>query len=201
MISRIGQALLLFMVIACIAMAAILIHLRHQAHNRLQAPLSSTVRLSQPPDQPLLSVTLMMPDDITGQLSPVTQTLALPRDPSARARALINRLIALWSQPASPHRVNPSATVNSVFLLPVPNHSGQQLAVVNLDAAFPSAQPSGIEPETLTLLSIIQTLHANLPSITQVRFLVNGWPRATLAGHADLTRTYLADTILPGPKS
>jgi hypothetical protein len=65
------------------------------------------------------------------------------------------------------------------------------LAVVNLTSAFVASHPSGIEPETLTMLSICGTLHANLPRVTQVRFLVDGQPRATLAGHADLTRTYL----------
>lgn len=199
--SRIGQTFLLLMVVACVAMAAFLLHLRRQAHDRLEAPLTSAIPLSQTPDEPLLSVTLMMPDDKTGQLNPVSQTLALPQDESSRARTLLEQLIATWRAPGSLHPINAAAGVDSVFLLPVPNQSGQQLAVVNLDAAFPKAQPSGIEPETLTLLAIIQTLHANIPSITQVRFLVNGQPRATLAGHADLTRTYLADTTLPGPKS
>jgi hypothetical protein len=50
-----------------------------------------------------------------------------------------------------------------------------------------------LETESLTVLSICATLNANLPSVTQVRFLVDGQPRATLAGHADLTRTYLTD--------
>jgi hypothetical protein len=68
------------------------------------------------------------------------------------------------------------------------------MAVVNFSTAFAQSHPSGIEPETLTLLSIIGTLHANLPAITQVRFLVDGHPRDTLAGHADLTRVYLASS-------
>lgn len=75
--------------------------------------------------------------------------------------------------------------------------AGPQLAVVNLTGSFVASHPSGIETETLTILSICGTLHANLPSITQVRFLVDGQPRATLAGHADLTRTYLAADALP----
>jgi hypothetical protein len=45
----------------------------------------------------------------------------------------------------------------------------------------------------LTLLSICGTLHANLPRVAQVRFLVDGQPRSTLAGHMDLTRTYLTE--------
>ena len=47
-----------------------------------------------------------------------------------------------------------------------------------------------MEVESLTLLSIIGTLHANVPQIEQIRFLVDGQPRETLAGHADLLRTY-----------
>ena len=42
------------------------------------------------------------------------------------------------------------------------------------------------------MLSMIATLHANLPQITEVRFLVDGRQKDTLAGHADLTRVYLA---------
>ncbi len=75
---------------------------------------------------------------------------------------------------------------------PSPARSRDQTAVVNLTSAFAGNHPSGIEPETLTLLSIIATLHENFPAVKQVRFLVDGQPRETLAGHADLTRTYLA---------
>ena len=79
--------------------------------------------------------------------------------------------------------------------MPLPGQKSNadgQMAIVNLSGAFVEAHPSGIQAETLTLLSIIGTLHSNLPQITQVRFLVDGQPRETLAGHADLTRAYLA---------
>jgi hypothetical protein len=72
-----------------------------------------------------------------------------------------------------------------------------QLAVVNLTGSFAAGHPSGIQTEMLTVLSICGTLHANLPRVTQVRFLVGGVERPTLAGHADLTRTYLAADAAP----
>jgi hypothetical protein len=75
--------------------------------------------------------------------------------------------------------------------------TGPLLAVVNLTGSFAANHPSGIETEMLTVLSICGTLHANLPRVTQVRFLVDGQQRATLAGHADLTRTYLAGDVVP----
>src|SRR6202012_3117480 len=82
--------------------------------------------------------------------------------------------------------------LDEVFLMPVPQPKGLppakgQMAVVDFSAAFAAAHPSGIEPETLTLLAILGTLHDNLPDITQVRFLVDGHAKDTLAGHADLT--------------
>ena len=75
--------------------------------------------------------------------------------------------------------------------------TGPQLAVVNLAGNFAANHPSGIAAETLTVLSICGTLHANLPRVTQVRFLVDGKERETLAGHADLTRAYLAGDDVP----
>jgi hypothetical protein len=68
---------------------------------------------------------------------------------------------------------------------------------VNLTSGFASSHPSGIETESLTILSICATLHANLPRVEQVRFLVDGQTRTTLAGHADLTRTYLTAEAVP----
>jgi len=102
---------------------------------------------------------------------------------------LLQKLLEEYAAPNSPHPVPSASGVDEVFLMPLLRQKGV-MAVVNLDEAFVQAQPSGIEPETLTLLSMIATLHANLPQITQVRFLVNGRQKDTLAGHADLTRTY-----------
>jgi hypothetical protein len=80
-----------------------------------------------------------------------------------------------------------------------PRQNGPELAVVNLTSSFAASHPSGIQTEMLTVLSICGTLHANLPRITEVRFLVGGLQRATLAGHADLTRSYLAADAVPEP--
>lgn len=73
-----------------------------------------------------------------------------------------------------------------------PAAPGGQLAVIDLRGTFANSHPSGVEVESLTLASVLGTLHTNLPQIEQVRFLVDGQPRETLAGHADLLRTYPA---------
>ena len=75
---------------------------------------------------------------------------------------------------------------------------GGELAVIDLRSTFVNQHPSGVEVESLTLLSIVGTLHANVPQIEQVRFLVDGQPRETLAGHADLLRTYPARDTATG---
>jgi hypothetical protein len=81
---------------------------------------------------------------------------------------------------------------------PAPANPGGELAVIDLRSTFVNQHPSGVEVESLTLLSIVGTLHANIPQIEQVRFLVDGQPRETLAGHADLLRTYPSrDTATP----
>ena len=64
------------------------------------------------------------------------------------------------------------------------------LALDDIRVAVPIPVTGVIEPETLTIQSIVGTLYANFPRIEQVRFLVDGRPRETLNGHADLARTY-----------
>jgi hypothetical protein len=96
------------------------------------------------------------------------------------------------SAPALPDGSPASSPVAASPPGPGPVNLGGELAVIDLRSSFVNQHPSGIEVESLTLLSIVGTLHANLPQIEQVRFLVDGQPRETLAGHADLLRTYVS---------
>ena len=72
---------------------------------------------------------------------------------------------------------------------------GSDTAVVDTNAAFADAHPSGVLAEELTIASMVNTLNANDPQITRVKILVDGKERDTLAGHADLRRFYLASGI------
>jgi hypothetical protein len=51
--------------------------------------------------------------------------------------------------------------------------------------------------EELTIASFVQTLSAAFPKVTQVKFLVDGKERETLAGHADLKGVYDVATVNP----
>lgn len=216
-----NRRIVFWVLLGCIvAMGILLFAHREQRRDRIERLADNT-----PLDAPYTDeepVTLDLANDTDGTVTAATRQLALPADPTARARALLDHLIAEYALPGSAHPLQPGVPVNEVFLLPLPvvghavsssaqtadGHSatipvasddpnqlqpktpGGELAVIDLRGSFVNQHPSGVEVEQLTLLSMIGTLHANLPQIEQVRFLVDGQPRETLAGHADLLRTY-----------
>lgn len=207
--------------VGCIVAMAILLFYSHQkARNQVsslsdQTPIDAPYTVSEP-------ITFDLANDNDGSITAIERKIAVPSESTARARALLDHLIAEYGLPGSAHPLQSGAAIADVFLVPLPitGHSvdtsapansaitpattpvapdptglqpvsaGGELAVINLRSSFVNAHPSGVEVESLTLLSILGTLHANLPQIEQVRFLVDGQPRETLAGHADLLRIY-----------
>ena len=202
MIPRYQKILLVALLIASLGMGFKLWQLRERAHKRLLAG-ETTAPTKAPDVAPAEQATLIAANDLDNSLMPQVHSLPLPADPGARARAVLGKLLDLYAAPDATHPVSGgAASVAQVFLLPVPGSkttqaSGDQLAVVNLTGSFAASHPSGLEAESLTVLSICATIHANLPNVTEVRFLVDGQQRPTLAGHADLTRTYLTADATP----
>jgi hypothetical protein len=198
MISRAHKFLFGLLLLVCVVMAAFLIRLRNRAQDRLQAQGNSVPQsIAEPAGSPPKAVTLFVPNDLDDSMTTVERTIPLPADENAQARVLLETLIEAYRAEGSTHLIQVEKGVDDVYFVPVPQEKGVsepggKMAVVDLNGALAAAQPSGIEPETLTLLSMMATLHANLPDVTEVHFLVDGQPRETLAGHADLTRTYLA---------
>ena len=200
MIPRYQKIILWLLLVCSVLMAAYLIRMRARAQDQLAA-VPDAAPMPVPVEAPRVPVTFMIANDEDGSLAPVQRQLALPTEETTRARALLDNLFIDYAQPSSPHPLAAIPPVNDVFLLPVPGSKDasnqNRMAVINLNGAFVEHHPSGIMVETLTLTSILGTLHANLPQITQVRFLVDGKPKDTLAGHADLTRTYLTANDVP----
>ena len=192
---------------------AFLLYGCRQAEKRLAAPEDETP-IAAPTSSGQESVPLFIAHDADGSLVAEDRSLALPSEPSGRARILLEQLLSSYALPGSPHPLPSGQAVDDVFLVPLPlapppppttaksrrapapvqplYGSTGELAVVNLHGSFVDSHPSGVEIEALTLDSIIGTLHADLPDVTAVRFLVDGHDRDTLAGHADLLRTYPA---------
>lgn len=202
MIPRYQKILFVVLLLASLAMGVLLWHLRERAHKRLIAGEASAPTRA-PEVAPAEQATLVAANDTDNSLVPQVHSLPLPADPGARGRAVLGRLLDLYADPEATHPVpGGAASVAQVFLLPAPGEiqardPGAQLAIVNLAGSFVASHPSGLLTETLTLNSMCATLRVNLPHVAAVRFLVDGEPRATLAGHADLTRTYLTGNIAP----
>ena len=136
---------------------------------------------------------------VPGGANAIAQGCLLPvPNPSQKTDSPSHAPASAHPPPGERNATNPAASApGSQARIQEP--TGPELAVVNLTGSFVANHPSGLETENLTIQSICATLHANLPRVTQVRFLVDGEPRATLAGHADLTRDYLAADAVPRP--
>jgi hypothetical protein len=202
MIPRYQKILLALLLIASLGMGIKLWQLRDRAHKSLLAG-ETTAPTKAPDVAPAEQATLIAANDLDNSLVPQMHSLPLPADPGARARAVLGKLLDLYAAPDSTHPVpGGAASIAQVFLMPVPaakasQTSNDQLAVVNLTGTFAASHPSGLETESLTVLSICATIRANLSNVTEVRFLVDGQARSTLAGHADLSRTYLTADATP----
>jgi hypothetical protein len=227
MIPRYQRVLFWILSCAIILMALFMLHGCEQAREKLTRHRNETP-LEAPVATPNQQIRLALANDAEGTITMAEREVALPAEPTARARALLARLIAEYSYKDSAHPIESGPAVDDVFLLDLPLHPpvaagskaadsdgknalatealggnsyltgapsvpGGQLAVVNLRGTFADHHPSGIGPEMLTIDSIVGTLYANFPRVVEVRFLVDGRPRDTLSGHADLMHTYRAE--------
>ncbi len=146
-------------------------------------------RAAQPASGPVSTVTLFLASDANATLYKKQVSIPLPAERSEQARAILRALFGTYLQPGSPHPIGAGADVREVYLL------SDGSAVVDTNAAFADAHPSGVLAEELTITSIVATLNANDPKINRVKIIVNGAERETLAGHADLRRFYLASNM------
>jgi hypothetical protein len=214
MIPRYQRILFWSLIAGIFLMAAFLLHGCQQAHKRLAA-FNDATPIAAPTTASTEDVTLYLANDADASISSTTEQLALPQEPTLRARALIEHLLAAYALPTSTHLLQSGPAIDDVFLLDLPlsnppSHSTAgndqqpaatgQLAVINLRGSFVDNHPSGIQVEALTIASIVGTLHAALPQITQIRFVVDGQPHDTLAGHADLLHPYPATDTTTKPE-
>jgi hypothetical protein len=219
MIPRYQRILFAILLGSSVLMAAYLIYLHRR--NYTDVKNADNTPIEAPAYSASEEVTLALANDSDGSVTATPRSLALPQQPAVRARALLEHLLAEYTLPHAKHAVGGGIAVDDVFLVPLPlggansassspavalskdadadplTHASGTLALINLRSSWADAHPSGITTETLTVQSIVATLHDNLPEITKVRFLVDGKPRATLAGNVVLDRTYdTSDTVV-----
>ena len=116
-------------------------------------------------------------------------TAFMPTDRSQRVRQVLRTVLAEYLQTPSPHPLGKGTDVKDVFLI------NSDTVVIDTTPQFADAHPSGILLEEMTLASLIETLNANVPGISRVKFVVDGKERETLAGHADLMSFYETSAV------
>ncbi len=117
-------------------------------------------------------------------MRPKLVRVTLPVGRQERAAEILRSLLNLYEDKYSPHPLAAGAEIRDVYLIE------PGLAIIDLNAVFADNHRSGVLVEELTIVSLVQTLSANIPGITRVKFLVEGRERDTLAGHADLSNFY-----------
>jgi spore germination protein GerM len=129
-------------------------------------------------------VTLYVAYDDAGVLRPRPVHIQLPVGRQERAAEILRALLTLYLDKVSPHSLGAGSEIRDVYLV------DPGLAVIDVNAAFADNHRSGVLVEELSVVSLVQTLSANIPGVARVKILVEGKERDTLAGHADLSNFY-----------
>jgi hypothetical protein len=134
-----------------------------------------------------------------GALMDSTVELPLSNDPVLRSKQVLNTLLA-GPVDADLRTLPPDAVLLAFYILP------NGTAIADFSEALATATPSGIQSEQLAVDSIAKTLEANVPRVQRLKILIHGQEVETLAGHLDLTGTFLVNSkgeqsapIVPAP--
>lgn len=140
------------------------------------------------------TATLYFPSLTEGALVPETRSITWAETDVNRIRQVVLALVE-GSHQGLGRALPASTSVRAVFLTP------DGTAYIDLSNAFLSELTPGIEAETLTIYSLVNSITQNIPSVKKVQFLIQGQEVDTLDGHADLTAAYVPDPthIKSGP--
>jgi spore germination protein GerM len=135
------------------------------------------------------TVTLYFPSLDKKQLLGEKRQMALAASDADRIHQILLALVE------GPHKDNsaalPVATeVRAVFLAP------GGTAFLDFSSDLLAHLTPGIENETLTVYSIVNTLASNIPAVKRVKILIQGQEVETLDGHADLSDAIVANPSL-----
>lgn len=120
-------------------------------------------------------------------MAPVVVELPLSADPVLRAKQVLNTLLAGPVDAES--RTLPTDAVLLAFYL-LPDGTG----IADFSETLATSTPSGIESEQKAVDSITKTLEANVPQVQRLKILIHGQEVDSLAGHLDLTGTFVVNT-------
>jgi hypothetical protein len=159
-----------------------------QQQSEEQARRELTQSLAVNPGEPRVKAKLFWASNAEdGGLTPVTVELPLSSDPVLRAKQVLNTLLA-GPVDAELRTLPPDALLLAFYLLP------DGTGIADFSEALATSTPSGIVSEQMAVDSIARTLEANVPQVLRVKILIHGQEAETLAGHVDLTGTFVVNT-------
>ncbi len=162
--------------------------LQQQSEEQARRELTQPIAIN--PGDPRVKTKLFWASDSNDStLAPVTVDLPLSNDPVLRAKQVLNTLLA-GPVDAELRTLPPEAVLLAFYLLP------DGTAIADFSEAMATSLPSGIVSEQLAVNSITRTLEANVPQVRRMKILIHGQEVETLAGHLDLTGTFVVNTNL-----
>jgi hypothetical protein len=187
-IPRHFQIAISFLLVAILIAGIYIIELRHSEEVKTQQGLTAGPEGPEAQGKEETIRVLVAYDDDLALRWRTTQAF-MPEERDLRARAALRAVLAQYLQTPSPHPLARGADIKDVYLI------NGDTAIVDTTAAFADGHPSGALLEEMTLTSLIETLRANVPGISRVKFLVEGRERQTLAGHIDLVSFYPVSAV------
>ncbi len=169
--------------------------MQQQSEEQARRELAQPITIN-PGDPRVKARVFWASDTIDSTLVPVTVELPLSRDPVLRSKQVLNTLLA-GPVDAELRTLPPDALLLAFYLLP------DGTAIADFSEALATSVPSGIVSEQLAVNSITRTLEANVPQVQRLKILIHGQEVETLAGHLDLTGTFVVSTkpASPAPAS
>ena len=148
-------------------------------------------------NDPPMTVKLFFPgmkEDVI--LSAEDQTIFRSAELANRARQILQKLLDGPTTPGLYPSVPKDTKLQEVFI------DGTGMAYVDFSSTIAANHPGGMLSEQATVYSVVNSLTYNLPEIRQVKILVGGAEKETLAGHFLLLPLSmdLSITDVPPPK-
>jgi hypothetical protein len=160
--------------------------LQQQTEEQARRELTQSVPVN--PGEPRVTAKLFWGSgNSDGTLVESAVELPLSSDPVLRAKQVLNTLLA-GPVDTELRTLPPDAVLLAFYLLP------DGLAIADFSEPLATSTPSGIQSEQLAVDSITRTLEANVPRVQRLKILIHGQEVETLAGHLDLTGTFLVNT-------
>jgi len=187
-------ALVTMLIAAAIYVPILRKRMKRAAKQQQQSEEQARRELIQPvpvnPGDPRVKTKLFwLSDSDESALSPVIVELPLSNDPVLRSKQILNTLLA-GPVDTDLRTLPPDAVLLAFYILP------DGTAIADFSEAMATSIPSGIVSEQLAVDSMARTLEASVPKIQRLKILIHGQEVETLAGHLDLTGTFLVNTKL-----